>query len=111
MKTLEDQKEVTEYAEHIVIEYANISGRETDNRAYVREAALKVLPLLIAQVRTQTLKEAEEAVGGYAHRVLVAFDGVVPFVTFGDDKEKDRMNCYQQGSIDAIKAIRSLAKE
>ena len=32
-----------ELAEKIVIEYANISGRESENRAFVREAAIKVL--------------------------------------------------------------------
>ena len=34
---------VVEAAERIVIEYANLSGRESENRAYVRQAALKVL--------------------------------------------------------------------
>lgn len=33
----------TEIAERIVIEYANISGRESEYRAYVRQAALTVL--------------------------------------------------------------------
>lgn len=33
----------TEIAERIVIEYANLSGRESENRAYVREAARKVI--------------------------------------------------------------------
>lgn len=32
-----------ELAERIVIEYANLSGRESENRTYVREAALNVL--------------------------------------------------------------------
>lgn len=35
-----------EIAEKIVIEYANISGRESENRAYVRRAAETVLSLL-----------------------------------------------------------------
>ncbi len=49
---IEEELNPTTIAEQIVIEYANISGRESENRAFVREAARKVLETILA-----TLKE------------------------------------------------------
>ena len=40
-----------ELAERIVIEYANISGRESENRTFVREASIKVITDIINELK------------------------------------------------------------
>lgn len=54
-ETLEEVREKikpTEIAERIVIEYANISGRESKYRGFVREATHKVLTDLLAALES-----------------------------------------------------------
>jgi len=61
---------VTEMAERIVIEYANITGRDETMRAYVRQASIAVLRniispafhSLLAQARTEAIAEVKTIV-------------------------------------------------
>lgn len=55
-----DDSLITEIAERIVIEYANLSGRESENRSYVREASRNVLPYFLDQARKDERERIKE---------------------------------------------------
>lgn len=75
------QDKITEYAERLTIEYANLSGRESVNRAEFRERAKKILTLAFREqieVIVEMIKEKEMAniifnwpiIDKYRHTIL-----------------------------------------
>jgi len=56
------KEEAVQIAERIVIEYAKLSGRDTDTRAFVREAVLTVLPDFIRTIREKDREAIREFV-------------------------------------------------
>lgn len=51
------QRKMDEVAEKIVIEYARLSGRDSEYRSFVRQAALKILPSALQEIALEAYKE------------------------------------------------------
>ena len=87
------EKLIIEFAEKIVIEYANLSGRD-DLRPYVRQAAIKIIPLLLSSQRQQFLEIAEEAVNE---------SGCVSRITKCSCISHDDLDSWREEAIEALK--------
>lgn len=101
MTTPTIEQQAVEYAERIVIEYANISGRESENRTFVREAAFRILPDLISLVREEALRSVKEK--AWSSRRNVDNDGC-------DDRDTKEV-AYDIGHHDALALISSFCSE